>query len=190
MKILMITLIGFLGFTTTPTHEVTKKVNTTKSTITWKGYKVTGSHEGTMSIKEGGLTFDHGVLKSADFVIDMTSIDVTDLEGEAKGKLAGHLNSPDFFATQEFPTATFKTTKVISRGKPGDYKIKGDLTIKGMTKNISFNAQVNEATATAAIQIDRTDFNVQYGSGSFFENLGDKTIYDEFDLNLNFILTK
>ena len=185
----MITLIGMLGFTTTPTQVEVKKVDTTQSTIIWKGYKVLGSHAGTIKIKEGGLDFDKGVLTGGKFTIDMTSIDVTDLEaGQGKEKLAGHLNSPDFFSTQEFPTATFVITKVTSRGKADDYKVKGDLTIKGITKNISFNAIANEAKATADFQIDRTDFNVQYGSGTFFEKLGDNTIYDEFDLSLNLVL--
>ena len=190
MKILMIALIGMLGFTTTPTHSTTKKVDTKQSTITWKGYKVLGAHEGTIKIKDGGLEFEEGVLTGGKFTIDMATISTTDLEGEMKGKLDGHLNSPDFFATQEFPTASFVITKVVSRGKASDYKIKGDLTIKGITKNISFNAIVDEATATAKIQIDRTDFNVQYGSGSFFKKLGDNTIYDEFDLELNLVLRK
>ncbi len=79
-------------------------------------------------------------------------------------------------------------TKVGSRGTPGNYRVVGNLTIKGITKEIKFDATINavdgKATGEAAIKIDRTDFNISYRSGNFFENLGDKTIYDEFDLNV------
>ena len=85
-------------------------------------------------------------------------------------------------------------TKVISRGKAGEYKVIGDLTIKATTKEIKFNTVVDNTTgvpvATADITIDRSDFDIRYGSGSFFDNLGDKTIYDEFDLSLNLVGVK
>jgi len=128
------------------------------------------------------------------FEIDMTSIASTDLQGEYADKLVGHLKSDDFFGVATYPTAKFAITKVVSRGKVGDYKVTGNLTIKETTKEIRFNVNVDNSTsvpvATADITIDRSDFNVKYGSGSFFDNLGDKTIYDEFDLGLKLVGTK
>jgi len=126
-------------------------------------------------------------------VVDMTSINCTDLQpGKGKEKLEGHLKSADFFGVEKFPTARFDITKVVSRGTAGDYRVSGNLRIKESTKSIKFNAVVKKdaksSVATAAIKIDRTDFDVRYGSGSFFDNLGDKTIYDEFDLNLSLVV--
>ena len=168
------------------------KVNTEKSVITWKGYKVTGQHEGTLQIKNGNLDFEKGILKGGSFDIDMTSISTTDLSGGMAKKLDGHLKSADFFGVEKFPTAKFVITKVVSRGMDGDYKIIGNLTIKETTKEIKFNAKVTEEggvkTAMADITIDRTDYDVRYGSGSFFDSLGDKTIYDEFDLSIKLVV--
>lgn len=164
-------------------------VDTTKSTIIWKGYKVTGEHTGTINLKSGALEMEDGKLVGGRFEIDMTSIKVTDLEGKWAQKLEGHLKSPDFFGVEAHPTATFVITKAAPKGTPGDYKIAGDLTIKGITKEIKFYAHLSEdgKTATVKITVDRTDFDVRYGSGSFFDNLGDKTIYDEFDLEVTLV---
>lgn len=170
----------------------TAGVNTTDSVITWKGYKVLGSHEGTISIKNGDLQMQDGALVGGSFEIDMTTISCTDLTGEYKGKLEGHLKSPDFFGVETYPLATFNITNVVSRGTEGSYKITGDLTIKETTKAIRFNVQIAEENeqqiATGDVQIDRSDFDVRYGSGSFFDNLGDNTIYDEFDLNIRLVM--
>ena len=180
---LLLMLFAFIGFSFTNPVE-TKSVDTAKSQVTWKGYKVTGEHEGTIDIKSGALEFDNGKLTGGNFIINMPTIKVTDLSGGMAQKLEGHLKSPDFFGVEKYPEATFKITKVVSRGTPGDYKIVGDLTIKETTKEIKFFAKVSEdgSTATADIKVDRSDYDVRYGSGSFFDNLGDKTIYDEFDL--------
>ena len=167
-------------------------INTEASTITWKGYKVTGEHAGVLKVKNGNLVFDEGKLTGGSFDIDMSSITVTDLKaGQGKEKLEGHLKSPDFFGVEKFPTAKFIITKVTSRGKAGEYKVVGNLTIKETTQEIKFNTIVTEnngvKTATADITLDRTEYDVRYGSGSFFDNLGDKTIYDEFDLTVSLV---
>src|SRR5690606_37996156 len=113
----------------------------------------------------------------------MTSINATDVSGGTKDKLDGHLKSDDFFGVAKFPTSTFKITSVS--GKDKSYKVTGDLTIKGITKSTSFALQiVDDQTATAALKIDRTKFGIEYQSSSFIENLKDKAIYDEFDLNV------
>lgn len=172
----------------------TYKVNVNESLITWKGYKVTGEHYGDLKIKSGELQFDGDVLTGGQFTMDMTSIAVRDLEGEWAGKLEGHLKSPDFFGVEAHPTAKFVIKQAVSRGTPGDYKIVGDLTIKGITKEIRFLAHLDDngskMSANADVQLDRSEFDIRYGSGSFFDNLGDKTIYDEFDLTIALVVNK
>lgn len=158
-----------------------KEVDTKKSTVTWKAYKVTGSHTGTVTLTSGALEFDNEVLTGGEFTVDMTSLVSTDLEGEYKGKLEGHLKSDDFFSVANFPEAKLVFTGVSPNGK-NSYEVTGDLTIKGITKSITFDLSVYGSKATAGLKIDRAQYDVRYGSGSFFENLGDKTIYDEFDL--------
>lgn len=188
----LLAVVFFLGSAFTALVNV--KVDTTQSEVTWKGYKVTGEHAGTIALKNGNFTYEGETLTGGSFEIDMTSIKCTDLTGEYAGKLEGHLKSDDFFGVATFPTAKFEITKVVSRGKVGDYKITGNLTIKETTKEIRFNANVDNTTgvpvATANITIDRSDFNVKYGSGSFFDDLGDKTIYDEFELGLKLVGAK
>ncbi|MEM8763520.1 MAG: YceI family protein [Bacteroidota bacterium] len=158
-----------------------KEVKAGESTITWKAYKVTGSHVGTITLKSGSLEFDRDKLTGGEFVVDMTTINTTDLTGDYKNKLDGHLNSDDFFAVASNPTSSMVFTKVEGAGKNA-YKVTGDLTIKGITKPITFDVSVYGSKATATLKVDRTKYDVKYGSGSFFDNLGDKTIYDEFDL--------
>ncbi|MEL6926318.1 MAG: YceI family protein [Bacteroidota bacterium] len=170
------------------------KADTAKSIVTWKGYKVTGSHEGTIDLQNGELVYENGTLKGGSFTIDMASIACTDLSGGMKGKLEGHLKSADFFGVDKYPTAKFEVTKVVSRGTPGEYKVIGNLTIKETTKEIKFMTTIDESAtapiAKADITIDRSDFDVRYGSGSFFDNLGDKTIYDEFELSIELVVNK
>ena len=149
--------------------------------MVWKGYKVTGSHVGIITIKSGHLNFDKDILTGGSFKIDMSTITVTDLEGEYKGKLEGHLKSDDFFGVEKFPTATLHFTKVKSVGK-NSYEVTGNITIKGKTETVSFNVSVYGNKANVSLKIDRTKFDVRYGSTSFFDGLKDKAIYDEFDL--------
>lgn len=160
-------------------------IDTEKSSVAWKGYKVTGSHTGTMNIKSGALEMTEGKLTGGNIVIDMTSLVVTGMGEDMQTKLEGHLKSADFFSVEEFHTAILNITKVVSRGAEGAYKVTGDLTIKGITKPIKFNISTNEGLMVAELVIDRSDYNVRYGSGSFFDNLGDKTIYDEFELTVS-----
>jgi len=188
MKLLLVLLFAAMGFNNPAGEVITKEVVISESLVSWKGYKVLGNHTGEIRIKKGDLKFDGDQLVGGNFVIDMSTISSTDLEGETAQKLIGHLSSPDFFAIQEFPTADFVITKVISRGQAGDYKIIGDLTIKGKSQEISFNTMFKDNVATASTKIDRSKFDVRYGSGSFFENLGDNTIYDEFDLDIKLVL--
>jgi polyisoprenoid-binding protein YceI len=162
-----------------------KTVNVKDSNITWKGYKVTGSHEGTIKLSAGSLMFDNNDnLTGGTFTMDMTSITVTDLKaGEGKEKLEGHLKSDDFFGVSNHNKAMFTINKVD--GKNGTYRVYGDLTIKGISKPTTFQMIVKDNMASASFKIDRTKFDIRYGSASFFDDLKDKAIYDDFDLNVN-----
>ena len=174
-------LTGASVSATNPVEEVKKEVNTKTSKVTWKAYKVTGSHTGTVTLNAGNLIFDENKLTGGEFEVDMTSLISTDLEGEYKGKLEGHLKSDDFFGVDKFPTSSLVFTEVTASGK-NSYKVTGDLTIKGITKSVSLDVSIYGSKATATMKVDRAQYDVRYGSGSFFENLGDKTIYDEFDM--------
>lgn len=180
-SIALVAIVAVLTFSFTTITGGKKDIKTDKSSVVWKGYKVTGAHEGVISIESGSLTFDNETLIGGEFVIDMTSITVTDLQGEYKGKLEGHLKSDDFFGTANHPKASLVFKTVTSNSKNA-YSVIGDLTIKGITKPITFNLSVYGNKASASLKIDRTKYNVKYGSASFFDGLKDKTIYDEFDL--------
>ncbi|MBT8187946.1 MAG: YceI family protein [Croceitalea sp.] len=182
-RLLSLVLTLFVGFTTqaNTNSDEKKEVKTDASTVTWKAYKVTGSHTGTIAIKSGALVFDGAKLTGGEFVVDMTTINTTDLQGDYKAKLDGHLSSDDFFGVASHPTSTLVFTNVEATGK-NSYQVKGDLTIKGTTKPVTFDVSVYGSKATATMKVDRAEYDIRYGSGSFFDNLGDKTIYDEFDL--------
>jgi polyisoprenoid-binding protein YceI len=176
--------LAFITLSFTVLDGNKKTVDVKASTVTWKGYKVTGSHTGEIAIKSGYLTFDSNALNGGEFVIDMPSITVTDLEGKGKANLEGHLKSDDFFGVNAHPEATLKFTNVKATGK-GAYKVTGDVTIKGKTESITFDMTVDGNKANAALKLDRTKFDVKYGSASFFDNLKDKAINDEFDITVN-----
>ncbi len=188
-KTILLAALAFVVFSFT--HVTTYKVDTTASNIIWNAEKVTGKHTGTVKIKNGVLQSDHGKLVGGSFEIDMTSINNIDLEGEWAAKLVGHIKSDDFFGVDKYPTAKFVITRAIPQDTKGNYKIIGNLTIKEKTDEITFKANVAEAagslTATGDIVVDRSKFDVKYGSGSFFDNLGDKTIYDEFGLKVSLV---
>jgi polyisoprenoid-binding protein YceI len=179
-----------LAFKATTTYNV----ETGSSVVVWTAEKVTGKHTGTVKIKSGSLQFVDGKLSDGAFEIDMNTIACTDLEGEWAGKLVGHIKSDDFFSVASHPTASMDITRVIPQDSKGNYKIIGNLTIKGKTNPITFKANVVEAngavTATGDIVVDRSLYDVKYGSGSFFDNLGDKTIYDEFGLKISLVAKK
>lgn len=192
-KFLILPLLAVLAMAFTSVN--TKyNVSTTGSNITWTGYKVTGQHTGDIKLKSGSLDMKDGVLAGGSFEVDMNTMTCTDLQGEYAGKLIGHLKAEDFFFTEKYPTAKFVITKAIPTDSKGNYKIVGNMTIKWTTKEIKFNAFVSEkdgkVNASGKITIDRSDFEVKYGSGSFFDGLGDKTIYDDFDLQLSISASK
>ena len=179
--LITVTVVAFFAFSFTTIDGEKKQVKAESSKIVWKAYKVTGSEQGTINIKSGSLVFEKDKLIGGEFLINMSSINVTTLTGKYKGQLEAHLKSDDFFGVEKHPTSSLSLTSVKSIGK-NSYKAAGDLTIKGVTKSIDFNISVYGNKANASIKIDRTQFNVKYGSSSFFDGLKDKAIYDEFDL--------
>lgn len=174
--------------------NVEYKVDVQKSQVGWLGKKVTGSHNGMINISDGKLITDGKALTGGTFNIDMNSITCADLtDKEYNAKLIGHLKSDDFFGTEKFPKSTLVITSVTSTGKD-QYKVAGNLTIKGITKPVEFPATIQvsdtEVKAAAKIKIDRTKYDIKYGSGSFFENLGDKAIDNEFELTVDLVAKK
>lgn len=170
------------------------KVDTQKSIMNWNGKKVTGEHSGTVKLENGSLLVDGNKLSGGTFSFDMNSIVCTDLtDAGYNAKFIGHMKSEDFFNTAKFPTSTFKVTKVTPKG--GDaYDITGDMTIKGITNAVTFPATVkmagNTVSADGKVTLDRTKYDIRYGSKSFFENIGDKAIYDDFTVEMKLVATK
>ncbi|TRX25115.1 YceI family protein [Flavobacterium franklandianum] len=181
LKSIALALVVVLS--TTAVFAQTKNINTTTSTIEWVGKKVTGQHNGTVNLKDGALIFKGKKLTGGIFTVDMTSLTATDLTGEYQGKLNGHLKADDFFGTEKFPTAKLIFKKIVTKSA-NVYSVTADLTIKGITKPITFDLTVNGNTATTAFNVDRTKYDIKYGSKSFFESIGDKAIYDEFELKI------
>jgi len=181
--VLSLTLAVIFGATTMaiePIADEKKEVNTETSKVTWKAYKVTGSHTGTVDLNSGALMFDGDKLTGGEFEVNMPTLVSTDLEGDSKGKLEGHLKSDDFFGTEAHPNAKLVFTEVKASGK-NSYEVTGDLTIKGITKPVTFDVSIYGSKATATLKVDRTNYDVKYGS-TLFGAAADKAIYDEFDL--------
>jgi polyisoprenoid-binding protein YceI len=177
-----------------PIAPVTYKVDTEKSKIEWTGKKVTGQHTGTIKLASGAVTANGKVPTGGSFVIDMNSIDNTDLSGDGKSKLIGHLKADDFFGVEKYPTAQFQATKITAAGA-GKINVTGNLTVKGKTSVITFPATYtvtnNTLNVTALnVKVDRTKHDIRYGSKSFFASIGDKAIDDEFLLNINLVATR
>lgn len=167
-----------------PIKPIKKVINVDQSEIAWTASKITGKHNGTVKLKSGSITVDANKLIAGSFIMDMPTITVTDLQGGGKDKLEGHLKSDDFFGIEKFTESTLTITKVSPKGMPGEFLVNADLTIKGIKQPITFEAKLDANIATAKIKVDRTKFDIKYGSGSFFDNLGDKAINDNFDLDV------
>lgn len=171
--ILMMSLI-LLSFTG---HAM--DIDLSKSSFIWKGTKITGSfHEGPIKMKKAVLNDGKG-----EFVADLNSIDDTTLDGELKQKFLGHIKSADFFNVEKYPTAKLKVNK-IDNGY-----LFGELTIKNKTHHVTVPFEKNGKTYSGTLAFDRTRFDMVYGSGNFFKNLGDKVINDTVTLKFK-IVTK
>lgn len=171
--------------------EATYKVDTQQSKLVWTGKKVTGEHTGQAPISSGSLSLEAGKLKGGTFDVNLKGLTVTDLtEADKNAKLVNHLKNEDFFNVEKYPTARFIISSATPTGD-GKYDVAGKLTIKGITHDIKFPAQVKtqngKLTATANVTVDRTKYDIKYGSKSFFENIGDKAIYDDFTLDVTLV---
>jgi polyisoprenoid-binding protein YceI len=187
---LFVMLLGF-GFTVNATEYVVDKA---ASKVKWEAKKVTGQHNGTISFANGSIVGTGNKISEGTFVIDMKSMandDITD--AGMKAKLMGHLASDDFFSIEKFPESKMVIRKVTAVA--GDeFKFLVDLTIKGITNPVEFNAKVtasgDKLSADGVITVNRTLYGIKYGSGSFFQGLGDKVIYDDFTLAFSVVAQK
>lgn len=171
-------------------------VSTTDSKVNWLGKKVTGQHNGTINILKGEVMVDNGKVTGGKIEIDMKTIKNLDLtDAESNAKLVGHLSSADFFEVDKYPTSKLEIVKVEElkdATKPNvNSTVTANLTMKDVTKSIMFPAEIKiengVLTAKADFDVDRTDWNIKYGSGKFFNNLGDKMINDKFNLNISIL---
>jgi len=179
---------------TTPVAKkgaTTYTVDAKTTTATWLAKKVTGQHNGTVNISKGSIMSDGKTITGGTIEFDMTSIAVSDLtDKQWNDKLVGHLKSDDFFSVEKNPTAKFEITKAVAKAE-NNYDVTGKLTIKGITNEITFPAMVKMDGKTfvtvAKIMVDRTKYDIKYGSKDFFEGIGDKAINNEFELNVNVV---
>jgi polyisoprenoid-binding protein YceI len=161
--------------------------DTEKTKLNWKGEKVLGEHSGTVQLKSGWLTYENNKITGGEFLIDMPTIKTA----ENNERLEGHLKSDDFFGVEKFPVSKLVLTESTPFDK-GTGTVKGSLTIKDVTNPVEFKATMQKKDDGqwffSKITVDRAKYNIKYGSGSFFDNLGDKTIYDEFELKVNMLV--
>jgi polyisoprenoid-binding protein YceI len=166
----------------------TYKVDLAGSTLGWTGTKPSGKHNGTVALSGGSLQVKKGKVLGGNFTLDMKSIADTDMQGGGKEGLEKHLKSPDFFDVEKYPTAMFEITGITSLAatqhvfyEGATHNISGNLTMHGVTKNISFPAMVNvngkSLTASADFNVDRTEWGISYGS--------DGKVAKEINLKLN-----
>lgn len=162
-------------------------VDVTASVLNWKGSKPTGSHNGTVALKSGNLDVKNGLLNGGVFLVDLTTIKNLDMAGsDGAGKIEGHLKGDDFFDVEKYPTSTFTITKVKKDGSK--LAVTGNLQIKDVTKSITIPAMISTESGVTVFKsevfnINRADFNVKYGSKSFFDNLKDKFIDNMMEMS-------
>jgi len=193
MKIVTSFLVLLATSWTIMTSNAPVNVNKTESTVTWHASKVTGSHYGKVPLSDGKLDYANGKITGGSFEMDMSNLTVEDLtDAGSNEKLTGHLKSDDFFSVAKFPKAMMKITNVkTTDGKT--YEITANLTIKGITTPVTFPATLamvnGKMVTTAEIKFDRTKYDIKYRSGSYFEDLADKLIYDEVKLDVKLVAT-
>lgn len=172
----------------------TLQLNAEKSSIKWTGKKVLGKHYGTISFQSGSLIQSGQSYTGGEFVVDMNSITCEDLtDAGTNAQLVGHLKSDDFFGVANHPTSKLVIKSGTSKGD-NQYEFSGELTIKENTNPVKIEAvlvpEEGGVVFTGKLIVNRAKYNVRYGSGSFFQNLGDNMIYDEFELDFKVFFTK
>ena len=181
-------ILSFMLLVSVQTFSQKLNVDPVQSKIKWTGKKIIGnSHNGEIKLKSGLMELKNDQIVKGNFVVDMNTITDLDLEDKSyNDKLVGHLKSDDFFGVQKYPTATFsvkKSTKFINNKAT----ITGNITIKGTTKEITAVVIRSNDNFTTRLEIDRSQFDVRYGSNSFFDNLGDKAIDNIFVLEITLV---
>ncbi|MRR59185.1 MAG: sulfurtransferase [Deltaproteobacteria bacterium] len=171
-----------------------RRIDSGVSRLEWTGRNIVRKHYGIIGISGGELVVDKGAVTSGAVAIDMRTIRNTDLtDKDDNSLLVRHLKSDDFFDVERFPTAEFEIVEcgVLVGATPGspNYFIRGKLTIKGITKDLSVPAIIvpgddGSVKAHACFDIDRTEWNVFYGSGKLFERLGMHLVNDTISLEL------
>lgn len=184
--ILLAATILVLAFN--PIKEDVYKVDAANSSIGWSAKKVGGGHTGTVKITEGSLVYNGKSLQKGVFLMDMSSIT------SDNARVTTHLKSPDFFSAEKNPISKFEITKVSAAGKER-VNISGNLTIKGITHPLTFPATVKQGkdvvvAAASGIRVDRTKYDIKFRSKTFFGDIGDKAIDDEFELSINLTAKK
>ena len=187
---LVVLLLG-ISVTMNATEYVVDKAT---SKVKWEAKKVTGQHNGSISFASGSIVGTGNKISGGTFVIDMKTLANEDITDEGmKAKLMGHLASDDFFSIEKFPESKMEIKKV-TLVSDSEYHFLADLTIKGITSPVEFNAKVTESgdklNADGVITVNRTLYGIKYGSGSFFQGLGDKMIYDDFTLAFSVVAQK
>tara|TARA_Y100001968_G_scaffold187371_1_gene171799 strand:+ start:1483 stop:2043 length:561 start_codon:yes stop_codon:yes gene_type:complete len=181
--IYFLSLTCFFGFSQ-------NQVNVEESSVKWTGTQLSGkSHYGTLSFKSADLSFSEDKLVGGNFIVDMTSLSVDDLTGKGKTSLEGHLKADDFFSVNDFNFSELKLNNVAMVSQ-NEYSATGNLTIKGYTHEakVSFYTKEGSKNMMAKLVFDRSKYDVRYGSGSFFENLGDKLILDDIELEVTLVM--
>jgi polyisoprenoid-binding protein YceI len=191
--IYIIAISLFFGISDAITNTI-YKVDNQNSRINWEGRRIAGGgHEGTIDIKEGEVIFDNGRFQGGSFTIDMSTISSTDLTGSRKERLDGHLKNEDFFDVPKFPTSTLLITDV-QRADDGRWRVTGDITIKNITRPVTFFATMtltgDRIVAVANLTFDRSDFDVRFGSDRFFDNLGDRAIINDIPLEITLVANR
>ena len=160
--------------------------NLENSNIKWIGTELTSkTHYGSLKLTQADLVIVDSKITSGEFTVDMTSLSVDDLEGKSKERLEGHLSSDDFFSIEKFQTASLKILD-SNRLENGSFNVNGELTIKDITHPIEFTiTKIGDNNYNANLTFDRSKYDVKFRSGTFFENLGDKLILDEINLDVN-----
>ncbi len=193
-KLASITLFVLLSFSSFAQGNSSGKtdIDLKLSKLEWTGKKLGGEHYGEIQLSAGHLTFTKNKLTGGTFVMDMASITCADITDEKSNRrLVDHLKSEDFFSVVRFPTSKFVITKVEPKST-NEYTVTGNLTIKEKTNPITFTVKVTtmnkQTIAEATLVFDRSQYDVKFGSQSFFENLGDKLVYDDVDMTVKLVL--
>jgi polyisoprenoid-binding protein YceI len=175
-------LIALVVFTSAFVNPVKERKDVKESSITWTGKKILGTHTGTIDLKEGHLIMEGNDIVGGRFIVDMTTITNSDMDGKGKTKLEGHLKSDDFFGVSSHPTAILTIESATKEGS--NYEVMGTMAIKGQVQPIEFSIAMGKSGARASLKIDRTLYGIKYGSGSFTDDLADNTISDFFELDV------